>query len=322
MFKIDTKEFVFTPDTIAPSCHASTVLPLPSGIVLSAFFAGEKEGADDVRIWVVRREGDKWQEPYCIPFEGDIPHWNPVLDLRNDGTVCLYYKIGKGIQEWRTYFVLSKDEGKTWTEPALLVPGDKSDGRGPVKNKCIRISNGSLLAPASTELNHSWRCFIDISKDEGVTWERQKFVVRPRKGLEIVKMIQPTLWESKEGHIHALFRTNAGSIYRSDSKDYGITWRKAYETNLPNNNSGIDCVKDNEGRVWLLYNPTTKNWGDRSPLTLAVSSDNGETWDKVADLETEEGGEFSYPAITFFEGCLHMTYTYNRKTVAYLKASI
>ncbi|MDR1631260.1 MAG: exo-alpha-sialidase [Oscillospiraceae bacterium] len=323
MIQIETKEFVFTQDTIAPSCHASTVLPLPSGTVLSAFFAGEREGADDVRIWVVRRANGVWETPICIPSTINLPHWNPVLDLRSDGTICLYYKIGKKVRFWRTYFVLSKDEGKTWTAPQLLVPeDDKSDGRGPVKDKCIRISNGTLLAPASTELKHNWRCFIDISKDDGSTWEKQKFIVRLSKNGEIVGMIQPTLWESENGHIHALMRTNGGNIYRSDSKDYGVTWRKAYATSLPNNNSGIDCVKDDQGRVWLLYNPSDKNWGPRSPLTLAASTDNGITWSDVTNLETEEGWEFSYPAITFFEGCLHMTYTYNRKTVAYVKATI
>ena len=55
-------------------------------------------------------------------------------------------------------------------------------------------------------------------------------------------MIQPTLWESKDGSVHMLTRTKLGKIYRSDSLDGGKTWCRAYATNLPNNNSGIDPV--------------------------------------------------------------------------------
>ncbi|MCL2512395.1 MAG: exo-alpha-sialidase [Oscillospiraceae bacterium] len=311
------KEFIFAPGTIAESCHASTVLPLDDGSVLAAWFAGEHEKADDVRIWVSKRRDGEWSYPVAVPSDKNVAHWNPVLDLRNDGTVCLYYKKGKTTPSWRTWFVLSKDNGVTWAQPQILVPGDKIDGRGPVKNKCIRLSNGALLAPASTEQRFQWRAFIDISYDDGATWQKQKNITRPRITDGIVGMIQPTLWESPPGSVHALIRSSGSRIYRSDSSDYGLTWGRAYATALPNNNSGIDCVKDDGGRVWLLYNPVEKNWGGRSPLTLAVTKDNGETWENVLDLETREGGEFSYPAITYMDGRLHMTYTYDRKQVAY-----
>jgi len=118
-----------------------------------------------------------------------------------------------------------------------------------------------------------------------------------------------------------LIRTNAGRIYRSDSMDYGRSWCKAYKTSLPNNNSGIDCVKDNGGRLWLMYNPVSRNRGARNPLTLAVSGDNGIIWEKYKDMEARPG-EFSYPAITFLNGMLHITYTYSRKQIVYRRIEI
>ena len=36
-------------------CHASTVLPLPDGTVLSAWFGGSYEGEGDTSIWTARR---------------------------------------------------------------------------------------------------------------------------------------------------------------------------------------------------------------------------------------------------------------------------
>ena len=54
------KEYVFLFNSKAPSCHASTVLPLPDGTVLTAWFAGQREGADDVGIWAAIRKDDAW----------------------------------------------------------------------------------------------------------------------------------------------------------------------------------------------------------------------------------------------------------------------
>ena len=50
-----TREFLFEEGAYFPSCHASTVLPLDDGTVLAAYFAGERESADDVGIWLSRR---------------------------------------------------------------------------------------------------------------------------------------------------------------------------------------------------------------------------------------------------------------------------
>ncbi|WP_052737040.1 exo-alpha-sialidase [Paenibacillus algorifonticola] len=43
-----------------------------------------------------------------------------------------------------------------------------------------------------------------------------------------------------------LLRSTEGFIFRSDSNDDGRTWCQAYPTPLPNNNSGIDVVLEDE----------------------------------------------------------------------------
>ncbi|MHB8277067.1 MAG: exo-alpha-sialidase [Candidatus Humimicrobiaceae bacterium] len=76
-----------------------------------------------------------------------------------------------------------------------------------------------------------------------------------------------------------LLRSTEGCIYRSDSTDGGRTWTDAYPTELPNNNSGIDIVKMENGTLVLVYNPVGINWGPRTPVALTASFDNGKTWD-------------------------------------------
>ena len=147
---------------------------------------------------------------------------------------------------------------------------------------------------------------------DGIHWEKKPVPV----SREDVNMIQPSLWEEPAGHVHALIRSNGGFVYRSDSEDFGETWCPAYPTAIPNNNSGLDCVRMENGTVALVCNPIEKDWGPRSPLTLFVSRDNGTTFRKLTDLETEPG-EFSYPAVISHGNTLYITYTWNRKTIVF-----
>ncbi len=313
------REWIFT-EKPTDSCHASTVLPLDNGTVVAAWFAGSSESDDDVKILTsVRGTDGKWGEPIRVSADPNVAHWNPVLFRNDDGTITLYFKVGKNTQYWKTYYSTSTD-GKVWATPKELVPGDNSGGRGPVKNKPIRLKNGTILAPGSTEIDDKYRCFVDISTDNGKTWSRTPEINSSFLRFFKVPMIQPTLWESKDGSVHMFTRTKVGKIYRSDSYDGGKTWCTAYPTNLPNNNSGIDLDTDDSGRIFLVYNPVGIP-GIRTPLTLAVSLDDGKTFTKIKTFETGLA-EYSYPAVVVKGDTIHITYTYERDYIAYWQIKI
>lgn len=299
------KDFAFTGTPTVPSCHASTVLKLRDGTLLCAWFAGTRESAADVRIWYTVCQNGAWTLPMQIPSEQTIPHWNPVLYEMRDGTVCLFYKIGHHIPDWKTMLV-TFDQDLHPSVPRELIEGDVSGGRGPVKNKPIDLSNGSTLAPGSTERGE-WLPFVD--RLDGGVW--QKCSIPSEDG---VALIQPTLWESAHGCVHALMRSDRGCIYRSDSFDFGQTWKTAYPTPMPNNNSGIDCVRTDDGTVVLVCNPIDVNWGVRTPLTVFASTDNGEHFCEALCLEEEEG-EYSYPAVICDENKLYISYTWKREAI-------
>ncbi len=324
---IAKKEVINKAGTPTDNCHASTVLPLDNGEILASWFGGTKEGKDDVKIYISRRKDGVWSEPVKISVDEDTPHWNPVLFKLNDGRIALYFKYGKSISiVWKTFVTYSSDNGETWTTPVELVEGDVSGGRGPVKNKPIYLADGTLIAPASHEpTRETWATFCDLSKDNGATWEMSSYVPAGI-GEELIPLIQPTLWQDDEGIVHMLIRSAKEKVFRSDSSDGGKTWCKAYDTGLLNPNSGIDLVRDGDS-IYLVYNPTPKNWGDRTPLLLAVSEDNGDTWKDILTFEEVEVGreedvEYSYPAITAHNGKLHITYTYNRVSIVYWEVSV
>ncbi|MBQ4044310.1 MAG: exo-alpha-sialidase [Clostridia bacterium] len=309
------KELLYESGGPIPSCHASTLTFAPDGTLLTAFFGGTKENADDVEIYLCRRTDSGWSEPQRMSVPSGDPTWNPVLFTDGDA-VHLWYKRFRPIARWRTFTRILRDG--VWSEERELIPEDRSGGRGPVKNKPIRLSDGTILAGASheSEDGKTWRAFADLSRDGGKTWTRTDYVPAPAG----VKLIQPAVWQSEEG-VHMLLRSDAGFIYRSDSADGGQNWCRAYPTDLPNNNSGLDAVRMSDGTLALVCNPVAANWGARTPLTLFLSRDNGRTWERAADLETEPG-EYSYPAVISRDGELHITYTYRRKTVAYCRVTL
>ena len=299
--------------------HASTVLPLADGRTLAAWFGGSAEGKDDVGIWLAERGEDGFAEPRLIAG-GGTPHWNPVLFERTDGGILLFFKRGFRIPDWQTFVCASTDGGRNFSRPRELVPGDDSGGRGPVRNKPIRLKNGRVLAPASVERG-LWRCFMDISEDDGTTWRRSAVITIPalerQRNLPHGRgIIQPTLWQDDAGIVHAFTRSGEGFIYRTDSFDMGETWSEPVPTAVPNNNSGIDLTRLPDGTLLLVCNPVSGNFAARTPLTVFASNDNGDTWRKQLDLESGEG-EYSYPAIVSRGERVFITYTFRRENIAY-----
>ena len=314
------KDFIFGDERPFPQCHASTLLRLPDGALLVAWFGGTEEKDDDVGIWTATGRptpngSSGWFDPQEVAKIRPEPHWNPVLFQAPDGTIYLYFKVGKEIERWETWVKTSSDQGQTWSKATELVPGDRG-GRGPVRNKPVILSDGTWLAGASHE-EGTWTAFTDRSSDQGRSWSRSPYLEVSEKREEVPGLIQPTLWESAPGQVHMLLRSTAGAIYRSDSEDYGQTWMPAYRTDLPNPNSGIDLTRLPDGTLALAYNRDDQNWGSRATLSVALSTDNGATWPRVLDVERgEPDDEFSYPAIVSFGDTLALTYTWQRKRIA------
>ena len=320
-------QLLFGYDTLFPQCHAPTVYPFDDKNVLVCYFAGEREGADDVGIWLSEMKNGEWKKPRRIAKVDQTAHWNPVI-YGTDDCIHVLFKVGKTISGWKSYIISSADGGETWTEPEKL-PNWNSAG-GPVKNKPIILSDGRMLAPRSDEPVGAWIPGIDESTDGGKTFSMLSEIpintgmkADESTYMEGLGAIQPTLWESEPGIVHAFLRTTAGRIFRSDSYNGGKNWCTAYKTPLPNNNSGIDIVKA-ENSLYLVMNPVDVSWGARTPLIVMKSENNGYTFrtvcvlsDDIIDDEHKRSGQFCYPAVVYKDKKLYIVYTYNRKSIAY-----
>ena len=245
------------------------------------------------------------------------PCWNPVLFKPKDKPLMLYYKVGPNPREWWGVYMSSEDDGLSWSSPIKLPMGIL----GPIKNQPIQLTNGNILSPTSTESKEDgWRIYLEISKDLGLTWSKTKYL---NDGIQF-GAIQPAILNHGNGNLQLLSRTKNDVIAENWSTDGGNTWSKMGATSLPNPNSGIDALTLKDGRNILIYNPTDKNWGDRVPLSIAISKD-GKDWKRILDLEPltqqtdKEGEEYSYPTVIQSpNGLIHIVYTWNRQTVKYV----
>lgn len=304
-----------------PSCHASTIVQTERGLV-AAFFGGSDEGEKDVGIWLCRHNGKQWSAPVEVATgqsdDGNrYPTWNPVLHQVDKGPLVLFYKVGPSPSKWWGMRIESNDGGRTWSRPVRLgmkQPPAAQDGGapapiilGPVRNKPIVLKDGSLLCGSSTE-HAGWRIHMEISKD---LCDSAQITAPPEQRFDA---IQPTILAWPGGKLQILCRSRQKTIVESWSSDQGQTWDQLQPTTLPNPSAGIDAVVLKDGRGLLVYNDTPKN---RTPLSVALSDD-GRTWRKAFDLETE-AGEYSYPAvIQARDGKVHITYTWRRQKIRHV----
>lgn len=306
--------------SIAPfaSCHASTLVELPGNRIMSAWFGGDHEGANNVSIWMSVLTNKQWSAPVEIASgkqndSQQLPCWNPVLFRTRNGTLFLFYKVGSSPRAWWGEMKTSADDGLHWSA-AQKLPGGFL---GPIKNKPVQLPNSDLLCPSSTETDaNQWNIHLERCDSSGHNW--RKIAV----DCDTFSVIQPSILQYKNGNMQLLCRSRQNVIAQSWSQDGGNTWQRVTATNLPNPNSGSDAVSLSNGYQLLVYNPLTagkKWWEGRSVLKLACSTD-GQNWKDLLTLEDHADGEYSYPAIIqTSDGTIYISYTAERKKIKYTR---
>ncbi len=226
-------EFVFESAPFA-SAHASTIVDTREGLV-AAWFGGTREGAADVGIWVSRQVGGNWTPPIEVAngAQADgarFPCWNPVLFDTLEHGLLLFYKVGPSPQTWWGAIRTSPDNGRTWSTGRRLPDGIL----GPIKNKPVRLDDGTIVASSSTESPErpsSWRVHFERSTDGGSTWT----ATPPLRSAEAttIDAIQPSILVHPGGRLQAVGRTRSQRVFETSSTDGARTWTPISLTSLP-----------------------------------------------------------------------------------------
>lgn len=116
--------------------------------------------------------------------------------------------------------------------------------------------------------------------------------------------MEPDVVELNDGRVMMIVRTQLGHIAAAHSTDGGDTWGEpfALDVKAPEAPSTIRRLPST-GELLLVWNNTFAagqgHGGRRTPLTAAVSSDEGKTWQKVGDLETRSDRTYAYTSLIF-----------------------
>lgn len=328
--------------------HSSSVVEIPGGDLLVCWFHGSGERtADDVEIRAARwsKGAKSWSAPFQLADTPGFPDTNPVLFLDRGERLWFFWPAilantwESALMKYKTSVDYRKAGPPKWDDAGniLLIPRrltertqelletnrtmdpqevqkliamskDKLSARLGwfTRTHPLQLPSGRVLLPLYSD-GFSFG-LIAISDDGGKSWTASEPIVGDGN-------IQPSLVRKKDGTLVAYMRDNGPPpkrIHRSTSRDDGLTWTPAEDSDLPNPGSSLEAVGLRDGTWLLVYNDLEKG---RHSLAVSMSDDEGQSWKWTRHIERDEqrNSSFHYPSIIQArDGTIHVTYSYFR----------
>ncbi len=252
--------------------------------------------------------GKTWTDSdvLVVEREGDMNVMSVSLLRLQNGNIALFYLKKNSETDCIPLMRISTDEAKTWSVAKPCI----TDRKGYFvlnNNRVIQLKNGRLLMAVAghRSLDGKWQAkatlYSYFSDDNGATWKSGQAV--PNNS-DIVTQ-EPGVVELKDGRIMMFIRTNSGFQYLSYSKDQAETWSHIEPSTIYSPVSPASIARvPSTGDLLLVWNNNKvkeEAWhgGVRTPLTIALSKDEGKTWQHIKNIESDPKGWYCYTAIHF-----------------------
>jgi len=296
-----------------PRKSEGDVIELTDGRLLLVYMEFGGDGSDFARTRLVAQEsadgGLTWGRHRVITTTapGDVNVYSPNLIRAADGGILLLFMRQHSVKPWSltNYAWKSSDEGETFAPYAeFAAKQDCSLCNAVVK----RLASGRLLLPVSPAVpgdQGPWGKYavtVLCSDDDGRTWrEAGNRLTLPLRGA-----MEPHVEETRDGRVLMVMRNQLGALFLSESSDGGLTWSLPQPTGLRTPESCPELTRlPATGDLLMIWNNAPydpgfrSHYGKRSPLTAAVSRDEGRTWEHVRDIEDDPARAFSNPGCRF-----------------------
>ena len=277
--------FVYTHFTTGDGDHAS------------AFLAG-RFSSDDGKTWTE-------QDVQIISNESGLNVMSANLLRLDNGNIALFYLKKESLTDCRPILRISQDEAKTWSEPLECIKDNV--GYYVLNNdRVIQLNSGRLIVPVSrhatpdTEWSNTGTISVYYSDDYGQSWQQSIEVSNPDSAM----LQEPGVVALSDGRIMMFLRTDSGVQYLSYSADNGKSWSPAEASNIrsPRSPASIERIPST-GHLLMAWN---NNGGDipsiagkRTPFNVAISKDEGKSWQLNKTLFEDPDGWYCYTAIDF-----------------------
>lgn len=301
-----------------PRNSEGDLIELKDGRLLLAwtqFYGGHGDAAPAHLVAQISDDGGRtWGEKYVLQENvGECNTMSLSLLRSQSGDMLLFYLVKNSWMDLEVFMRRSQDEGQTWSDPIQV---SSKDGYNVMNNaRVIQLNSGRLLAPVANSARESGEDFATvfcyISDDDGYTWRKG----RGETGFGDQHAQEPGLVERKDGSVLMIVRTTQDYIYYSESFDGGETWGELYPSTLvaPLAPATIARIPQT-GDLLMVWNNNPKGgkatWSERTPLTTAISKDEGASWEHVKNLEADPTSCFAYTSITFVGDLVYLTHYY------------
>lgn len=286
------------------------VIELADGRLLLVYMEFSGNGSDFAKTRLAAQEssdgGLTWGRHRVITetAPGDLNVYSPNLIAAKDGGILLIFMRQHRPGALTNHVWKSSDGGRTFLPMAEFVRGrDFALCNATVK----RLASGRLLLPASPPVagkpaeTGPYAAAMLFSDDDGRTWRvSESRIELPKRGA-----MEPHVEQTATGRVLMVMRNQLGKLYLSESDDDGATWSapRASELTTPESCPELTRIPGTSDLLMIWnhsYDPKFKShYGKRSPLTAAISRDNGKTWQHMRHIETDPKRAFSNPGCRF-----------------------
>ncbi len=260
--------------------------------------------------------GKTWtqKDTPVIENEGGMNVMSVSLLRLQNGNIALFYLRKNSEQDCIPMMRISTDESQTWSDAVECI----TDQKGYFvlnNNRVIRLQSGRLLMPVALHAapGRKWQNKADLysyySDDDGMSWSGSKQV--PDSTAIVTQ--EPGVVELKDGTIMMFIRASGGRQQLSRSKDGGETWSHIEPSDIrsPLSPASVARIPGN-GDLVLVWNNNndsgTTTGNKRTPLNIAVSKDEGKSWQNIKTIEQDPDGWYCYTAIHFYKKYILLAY--------------
>jgi predicted neuraminidase len=206
----------------------------------------------------------------------------------------------------------SSDAGETWTPPQKLTLNPLANLSALPRNPPVPLAGGGWAVPIYEEFLGRFPELLWIRPGDAGALAA---VSRMAGGMSV---FQPSVVALSPERGLAFYRDDSGTgrVFLADSSDRGRTWSAGRASDLPNVDSGVCALRLPDGRLLCAVNDSPNR--KRENLRLALSGDEGKTWQYIATLAEERGENFDYPyMILGRDGRVRMLYSSRGTRIVY-----
>jgi len=258
-----------------------TVTRTPGGPLLVTFQRATHQGTAhhehplfNVQACRSEDEGRTWSEARLVTIDPRGGVMDRGVHTLPDGSIFLHSSCtelvpaegeGHHAQNWvvqggKPFWVRSRDDGHTWTNPIRFPPlpdaiwGHPAQHSGVSRSGLLAHPDGRLLVPSkATDITEEFRYFgmMRVSWDMGETWEYGGRIAED----PVAHFSEPTIHRTPKGRILVLYRCHPGALGPDIVRDQGFEGAMTKDPNFVHRFLAL-VASDDEGKTWSEWRPT------------------------------------------------------------------